>query len=76
MGPSSTWYQSSNMWWPQRQNIGACFKNAQSGAPIKITLIELVHEQPATPLLTDNSTAFGILNETIKEKRSKTMDMR
>jgi hypothetical protein len=41
-----------------------------------VTLTELVHIQPATPLRTDNSTAFGILNETIKQKRSKAMDMR
>jgi hypothetical protein len=56
--------------------VGVCFQNAQSGAPIRITLIELGHKQPATPLRTDNSTAFGILNETIKQKRSKAMDMR
>jgi hypothetical protein len=35
----------------------------------------LGHTQPATPLRTDNSTAFGTLNETIKQKRSKSMDM-
>jgi hypothetical protein len=28
------------------------------------------------PLRTDNSTAYGIVNETIKKKRSKAMDMR
>jgi hypothetical protein len=55
---------------------GACFQNAQSGAPLRITLIELGHKQSATPLPTDNSTSFGILNETIKQKRSKAMDMR
>jgi hypothetical protein len=33
------------------------------------------HTTP-TPLRTDNSTALGILNETIKRKRSKAMDMR
>jgi hypothetical protein len=55
--------------------VGACFQNAQSGAPLRVTLTELVHIQPTTPLCTDNSTAFGILNEKIK-KRSKAMDMR
>jgi hypothetical protein len=55
--------------------VGACFQNAQSGAPIRIALIELGHEQPSTPFWTDNSTAFGILNETIKQKRSKAVDM-
>jgi hypothetical protein len=56
--------------------VGACFQKAQSGAPIRVTLTELGHIQPATPLRTDNYTAFGILNETIKQKISKAMDMR
>jgi hypothetical protein len=47
------------------------FQNAQSGATIRITLIELGHKQPAIPLRTDNSTAFGILNATIKQKNQK-----
>jgi hypothetical protein len=56
--------------------VGTCFENAQSGAPLRVTLAELVHIQPPTPLRTDNSTAFGILNETIKQKRLKARDMR
>jgi hypothetical protein len=44
-----------------------CFQNAQCGAPLRVTLTELVHIQPDTPLRTDNYTAFGILNETIKK---------
>jgi hypothetical protein len=56
--------------------VGACFQNTQSGAPLRVTLAELGHIQPPTPLCTDNSTAFGILNETIKQKRSTSMDMR
>jgi hypothetical protein len=51
--------------------VGACFHNAQSGAPLRVTLTELVHTQPPMPLCTDNSTAFGILNETIKQKDQK-----
>jgi hypothetical protein len=56
--------------------VGACFHNAQSGAPLQVALHELGHIQPPTPLRTDNSTTFGILNETIKQKKSKVMDMR
>jgi hypothetical protein len=55
--------------------VGACFHNAQSGAPLRVTLTELGHTQPTTPLQTDNSTAYGIVNETIKQKISKAMDM-
>jgi hypothetical protein len=49
--------------------VGACFHNAQSGAPLRVTLTELGHTQPPTPLRTDNSTAYGIVNETIKQKQ-------
>jgi hypothetical protein len=56
--------------------VGACFHNAQSGAPLRATLTEMGHTQPPTPLRTDNSTASRISNETIKQKRSKAMDMR
>jgi hypothetical protein len=56
--------------------VGACFQYTQSGAPLRVTLDELGHVQPPTPLRTDNSTAFGILNQTIKQKISKAMDMR
>jgi hypothetical protein len=35
------------------------------------------HPQPATaPIATDNSTATGIANDTVKQKRSKAIDMR
>ena len=33
------------------------------------------HPQPATPMKADNSTATGIINKTIKQKRSKAIDM-
>jgi hypothetical protein len=55
--------------------VGACFHNAQSGAPLRVTLTELGHTQPPTPLRTDNSTAFGILSETTKQRQSKAKDM-
>jgi hypothetical protein len=51
--------------------VGACFQNTQNRAPLRVTLTELDHIQPATPLRTDNSTAFGILHETIKKKGQK-----
>jgi hypothetical protein len=41
-----------------------------------MTLEEFGHPQPATPLKTDNSTACGIMNGTVKQKRTKAMDMR
>ena len=36
----------------------------------------LGHTQPATPMQVDNSNAVGFANDTIKQKRSKAIDMR
>jgi hypothetical protein len=46
--------------------VGACFQNSQTAAPLRITLMELGHKQSATPLRTEKSTVYGIFNETIK----------
>ena len=55
---------------------GAAFMAAQDGCPIRQTLIELGHPQPPTPLKTDNEVAHGILTDTVKQRRSKAIDMR
>jgi hypothetical protein len=56
--------------------IGAVFINAKEGAVLRTTLEELGHPQPLTPMETDNITATGYRNGTIKQKRTKAMDMR
>jgi hypothetical protein len=56
--------------------IGAVFINAKEGAVVRTTLEELGHKQPPTPMETDNTTATGYSNETIKQKSTKAMDMR
>jgi hypothetical protein len=56
--------------------LATLFYNGTEGAPLHITLKELGHKQPPTPMVTDNSTASSIANESVKQKRSKAMDMR
>jgi hypothetical protein len=56
--------------------VGALFHNEQAACILRQTLDELGHNQPATPIQTDNSSAEGILNDTVKQKRSKAIDMR
>ena len=56
--------------------VGALFVNSQEAIPLRYALKELGHPQPPTPVQTDNSTAAGYSNNTIKQKRSKAMDMR
>jgi hypothetical protein len=55
--------------------IGSVFINAKEGAVLRTTLDELGHKQPPTPMETDNTTATGYINGTIKQKRTKAMDM-
>jgi hypothetical protein len=56
--------------------IGATYINGTEAVPIRTTLAELGHPQPPTPMQVDNSTAEGFANDTIKQKRSKAIDMR
>jgi hypothetical protein len=56
--------------------VAGIYINAREAVPMQKALIEMGHPQPATPMKTDNSTATGILNNTIKQKRSKAIDMR
>jgi hypothetical protein len=55
---------------------GALFHNRQLAIPLVITLEELEHVQKCTPLITDNSTSAGFVNDTIKQRKSKSWDMR
>ncbi|NNE46316.1 MAG: hypothetical protein HKN37_06620, partial [Rhodothermales bacterium] len=52
------------------------YYTAKEAVPMRILLEELGHPQPPTPLQTDNSTATGIANDTVRQRRSKAMDMR
>ena len=56
--------------------LAALYHNGQDAYPLRIALEELNHPQPPTPIQTDNSTASGLANDTLKQKRSKAMDMR
>ena len=52
------------------------FHNAQVAVPIRYILESLGHQQPPTPIKTDNSTASGFINNNIHQKKSKSWDMR
>jgi hypothetical protein len=55
--------------------IGAVFINAKEGEVLRTTLEELGHKQPPIPMETDNTTATGYRNGTVKQKHTKAMDM-
>ena len=56
--------------------LGGLFHNGQLAIPLRTALIEMGHPQPPTPMQTDNSTACGIVNSSIRQRKSKAMDMR
>ena len=55
--------------------VVALFLNARFFIPLCLTLIELGYPQPPTPICTDKSTADGIANGTIKQKKTKATGM-
>ena len=54
--------------------LGALFMNAMEVKIIRLTLHELGHPQPPTPIHVDNTTAVGIVNSTIKRQRSRAIN--
>jgi hypothetical protein len=56
--------------------LGALFLNCKQASIFRLTLEEMGHPQPPTPIHCDNSTAVGIVNNTVKCQRSCSMEMR
>ena len=59
-----------------KAEIGAAYINSQEAVPICTLIRKLGHPQPATPIHVDNSTTGSFSNDTIKQKLSKSIDMR
>ena len=56
--------------------LGAIFLNAKEEKIIRLTLEELGHPQPPTPMHCDNTTSAGITNNNVKRQQSRSMEMR
>ena len=54
---------------------GGLFINAQKTISLRYILQQLGHDQPPTPIKTDNTTALSFVNANICQKRSKSWDM-
>ena len=59
-----------------KEEITVLFMNAKLAVSIRQALIEMGHPQSATKIITDDCTADGFVNNTIKQNRSKTIDTR
>jgi hypothetical protein len=56
--------------------LGALYLNAKEATYLCQILQEMGHPQPRTPIQTDNTTAEGVINNKIRPKWIKAMDMR
>ena len=56
--------------------VAATFYNAKEALPFRVTLTEMGHPQPPTSMEVYNETAIGFIKITMKQKRSKAIDMR
>ena len=55
--------------------LGALSVNCQRGAAPRIALEEMGHHQPLTPVVTDNATSDGFVNDNIIQRKSRAIDM-
>ena len=56
--------------------LGSLYITAQKMVPMSQTFIEMGWPQPPTPIQTDNTTAEGVVNNTIVAKKLKSVDLR
>jgi hypothetical protein len=56
--------------------LAGLFHNGRDALPLIHALNEMGHTQPPTPIQTDNSTAAGLANDTVQQRKSKAMEMR
>ena len=56
--------------------LGALFINCREAIPERHALKEIGHEQPPTPMQTDNTTTHGVITNNIASKHLKYMDMK
>ena len=56
--------------------LGGLFINAKEGEVFRTSLEEMEHPEGPTPMQKYNSTASVIINETVKQRRYKAIDMR
>ena len=56
--------------------LGAFFFNTKEAKISRLTLQELGHTRPPTPIQCDNAIEGGIDNETVKKQRSRSMEMK
>ena len=55
--------------------LSTLFLNAKEAKVLQLILHELGHTQPSTLIHIDNTTAVGIVNNTVRRQRSRSMEI-
>ena len=58
------------------EETAAFFYNFKSAIPLRLTLEEMRHPQPKTPVTSENTAALGLIKKTMIPKIPKSFDMR
>ena len=58
-----------------KAEFDALFLNAMEATNMRLTLREMEHPQPLTPIHVDNTAVVGTVNNTIKRQHSRAMNM-
>ena len=56
--------------------LGALYINTREAVPMRLLLQEMGHPQPKASIQTDNTTALGVVTNTVQPKRTKAMNTR
>ena len=56
--------------------VGAAFLTAKEARDMRVSLKEMGHPQPPTLLMVENQTAVGFVNDQIKQRHFKAINMR
>ena len=54
--------------------MASLYYNCKNAVPLRRALNEMGHQQPQTTVVTDNSTAEGLINKIMSPRRAKTYD--
>ena len=57
------------------EELGALFVKCQRGDALRNALEEMGHHQTPTPVVTDSATSDGFVNNNIRQKKSREIDM-
>eukprot|EP00957_Ditylum_brightwellii_P072729 5528272-Ditylum_brightwellii.AAC.2 len=57
-------------------DVDGLYINCKKGEEIRTAIQEMGHPQPSTLVISNNSTADGIVSGRVKQRRARAMDMR